>query len=254
MFDLEIYHQNLNTEYIGKNIQYFEDLDSTNTKAFKLVSKNANNGTVVITDNQTAGRGRQSNKWFSLPNKSLTFSIILYPDCSIVDINKYSIITGLAVSDGLIEFNIKPKLKWPNDILINHRKVGGILCESKLSGEIIKSLVIGIGLNINENIGDLPDNLQSKSTTLLSENGQLNKIEIVLANILNIFEQRLNNINHFENQITDWEKNCAHLNSEVSFKYDNNIINGIFNGLTTKGQAILSFDEKEKIFNSGIII
>lgn len=254
MIDLDLYNIELSTQYIGRNLQYYNSLQSTNTKAFELVLKNVKNGTVVLTDKQTSGRGRQSNNWFSLPKKSLTFSIILYPDCSINDINKYSIITGLAVSEVLIELNIKPQLKWPNDILINGKKVGGILCESKLSVESIKSLVIGIGLNVNENIEDFPKSLKSTSTTLCSESGKQYKLEIVLADILNKFEYRMSTIDDFENQIIDWEMSSPHLNKEVSFNYNNQIISGIFKGLTLDGEAILAVDGKEKTYNSGIII
>jgi len=254
MLDLNLYHKNLTTTSIGQNPLYFYKLDSTNTKAFKLAKVDVENGTVVITDNQTMGRGRQSNKWFSLPNKSLTFSVILFPQVSLNKINYFPLIAGLAISDALLDLDIKPQLKWPNDILINDKKAGGILCESKLSGEKINTLVIGIGININENIDDFPDYLKSTSTTLFSESGKVHKLEIVLTNILNKLEHRLNDMDDFANQITDWEKNCAHLNSEIFFKHDNKIINGKFKGLTEKGEAIVLIQSEEKIFSSGELV
>ena len=80
MFNLNLYKKKISTDLFGQSIQYYPKLDSTNTKAWELIAEKIENGTVVITDNQTAGRGRQSNKWISIPGKSLTFSIILYPN------------------------------------------------------------------------------------------------------------------------------------------------------------------------------
>ena len=87
MFNTNLYKEKLSTDYIGQSIKHYPILDSTNTKAWELVSKNAPNGTVVITDNQLKGRGRQANKWISIPDKSLTFSIILYPNALPSQIN-----------------------------------------------------------------------------------------------------------------------------------------------------------------------
>ena len=154
MFNINLYKDKLSTDFVGQSIKYYPQLDSTNTKAWELVSENTDNGTVVITDNQTKGRGRQSNKWFSVTDKSLTFSVILYPNVQPKQINLYSLVAGLSITDYLNENNIQAQLKWPNDILINSKKVGGVLCESKITGGLIKSLVIGIGLNVNERIAE----------------------------------------------------------------------------------------------------
>jgi BirA family biotin operon repressor/biotin-[acetyl-CoA-carboxylase] ligase len=123
-----------------------------------------------------------------------------------------------------------------------------------MSGENINILIIGIGINVNASKDDFPDNLKSKSTSIYIESNQGNRIEIVLANILNKFEHRMNTKEDFDSQIIEWNRNCAHLNQEISFKYYNKIINGIFKGLTPEGCAILSIDGNEKIYNSGEII
>lgn len=253
MFSLNLYKKNLSTDFIGQIIQYYSKLDSTNTKAWELIAKNSENGTVVITDDQLKGRGRQSNKWNSIPGKSLTFSIIMYPKALPSQINLYSLIVGLAITDCLIENNIQAQLKWPNDILINEKKVGGILCESKISGGVIKSLVIGIGLNVNENITELPETLRDNATSLMIESGKQFQLEILLANILNHLEHRIQN-KEAAAQLIDWEKRCAHLNQKVTFRSGNEIVNGVFKGLTLKGEAKILIDGKEINFNSGEIV
>ncbi len=253
MFNLNLYQEKLTTGFIGQSIKYFPKLDSTNTKAWELISENAKNGTVVITDNQTSGRGRQANKWMSISGKSLTFSIILYPNVLPNQINLYSLIAGLAITDCLIEYNIHAKLKWPNDILINSKKVGGILCESKISGGVIKSMVIGIGLNVNENIAELPEELRDNATSLMIESGTQYQLEVVLANILNHLEHRIKN-DETNSQLLDWEKHCAHLNQEVTFRNGNDIVEGVFNGLSSIGQAIITINGNKIKYDGGEVI
>lgn len=254
MFSLNLYKKNLSTDFIGQVIQYYPKLDSTNTKAWELIAKNSENGTVIITDNQLKGRGRQSNKWFSTHGKSITFSIIMYPNALPSQINLYSLIAGLAITDCLIEYDIHAQLKWPNDILINGKKVGGILCESKISGGVIKSLVIGIGLNVNETIDDFPKNLRLNATSLMIEDGKQYQLEIILTNILDHLEFRIQNIDATHLQLKDWEERCAHLNQKVTFNSGNKIVTGIFKGLTKIGQAIISINNKEVKFDSGEIV
>ncbi len=254
MFNLNLYKKNLSTDFIGQVIQYYPKLDSTNTKAWELISKNTPTGTVIITDNQTKGRGRQSKKWISIPGKSLTFSIILYPNTMPSQINIYSLIAGLAITDCLIDYDIQAKLKWPNDILINGKKVGGILCESKISGGVIKSMVIGIGINVNEQTSDLPKILHDAATSLMIEKGEQFHIELLVAGILAHLEHRIQNINAVQSQLLDWEERCAHLNQKVTFRNGNENIAGIFRGLTETGQAIISINDNDVKFDSGEII
>ena len=253
MFNLKLYKEKLLTDFLGQSIQYYPKLESTNTKSWELISEKVENGTIAITNNQTKGRGRQSNKWDSTPNKSITFSIILYPNTLPSQINLYSLIAGLAITDCLIENNIQAQLKWPNDILINGKKAGGILCESKISGGVIKSIVIGIGLNVNEDITELPETLQKHATSLMIESGKQYQLEVLLANILNHLEHRIKS-KETNSRLLDWQKRCAHLNQKVTFRFGNDTVNGIFKGLSSSGQAIITINNKEVKFDSGEII
>ena len=254
MFNLNLYKNKLSTDLIGQVIKYYQKLDSTNTKAWELISKNTPNGTVIITDNQLKGRGRRSNKWISIPDKSLTFSIILYPNVLPSEINLYSLIIGLAITDCLIEYGIQAQLKWPNDILINREKAGGILCESKIRGGVIQSMVIGVGLNVNEKTTELPEMLRKNATSLRIESGTQFKIEIILAKIFNHLEYRIQSKNNTNSQLRDWEERCAHLNQKITFHSGNEIVNGVFKGLSSTGQAIITINNKEVKFDSGDII
>jgi len=253
MFDINLYKNKLSTNYIGHSIQYYTRLDSTNTKAWELIYKKTNDGTVVITDNQTAGRGRQANKWISINDKSLTFSIVLYPKASPNQINLYSLIAGLAITDCLIEYDIPAQLKWPNDILFNNKKIGGILCESKISGGAIKSLVCGIGLNVNETIEKLPEKLRKIATSLMIERGEQYSKEILLAKIINYLEKRINQIDDLDLHFMDWENRCVHINKTISFFDGINYFQGTFKGLSSTGQATITIDDRDFKFDSGEI-
>lgn len=253
MFNINLFKENLSTNLFGQSIQHYLKLDSTNNKAWELISENAENGTVVITDNQTSGHGRQSNKWLSTPDKSLTFSIVLYPNALPNQINLYSLITSLAITDCLTDFNIQVQLKWPNDILINGKKVGGILCESKISGGVMKSMVIGVGLNINEEITELPKTLRKSATSLMIESGIQYQLETILTNILKHLEHRIKS-RETQTHLLDWEKRCAHLNQKVTFRSSNEVVNGMFKGLSSTGQAVITINNEEIKFDSGEIV
>ena len=254
MFNKHIFQKQISTQYIGRKIQFYDELASTNTKSWELISQNLENGTIIITDNQTAGHGRQSNQWFSAKGKSLTFSIILYPNAKPDVINYYSLIAGLAINDALLENNIQSKLKWPNDVLINEKKVCGILCESKITGGLITSLVIGIGLNVNNMLQDFPLDIKNTATSIFIESGDQLQIESLLSKIICHLENRINNISSNSINLRDWESQCAHLNKNISFYVNNKTVNGIFKGLSRTGQAILDIDGEKILFNNGEIL
>ncbi|AFK01776.1 biotin/acetyl-CoA-carboxylase ligase [Emticicia oligotrophica DSM 17448] len=141
------------TLFLGKNHIYLPSCHSTNDIAAEIIqTKRVFDGTIVITSNQTAGRGQRGNTWEALPNQNITFSIILKPDFLSV-VHQFRL--NIAVSLGIFEFLCKYlsnglAIKWPNDIYVGNKKMGGVLIENTLSGSRIAYSVIGIGLNINQ--------------------------------------------------------------------------------------------------------
>ena len=143
-----------NTLFMGKNLVYVPECHSTNTLASELCQLTSTaEGTVVITDNQTNGRGQRGNSWLSDAHKNLTFSVILKPTfLKPIDQFNLTIAISLALRDFLThQLTEVVKIKWPNDILVNDKKVCGILIENTLAGEMIQWSVVGIGLNVNQN-------------------------------------------------------------------------------------------------------
>ena len=132
-------------------IEYYNRLGSTNDEAWKLIdSGEATHGMMVITDHQFKGKGRGTNSWFMSPSKGLAMSLILMDSITIENASLVPLAAGVAVARTLENRGSSPNLKWPNDILFQQKKVGGILCESRISGQQVQAIVIGLGLNINE--------------------------------------------------------------------------------------------------------
>ena len=204
---------------------------------------------MVITDHQKKGRGRRKNNWLSEPGASLTFSFLIKPQIPLTKIGLLSLLTGVAVVEGISQFTqLDCKLKWPNDIILNHKKVGGILAESKqLNGDIY--VVMGVGLNVNEQ--EFPSEISEIATSLCLGKKCPIQREPLLAFILNIFESMYNK-KKLE-WIKAWNSHCVHLNSDVKFHHGNEIIQGTFLEIDSMGQAIININGISQEFSSGII-
>jgi BirA family biotin operon repressor/biotin-[acetyl-CoA-carboxylase] ligase len=179
----------LSTKYIGKNIIYYESIGSTNSKAKELAERGLEHGTVIISEEQTTGRGRLGRDWVSPKYKGIWMSTILRPNITTQNISQITLIGAAAVQKAISKMGIKAGIKWPNDIVLNCKKVCGILTE--MSGEIdhINYLIMGIGINVNLEEEDIPKELKNVATSLLIESGKYIDRKVLLANVLNIFEE-----------------------------------------------------------------
>ena len=243
---------NLRTETLGKKIEYYQSLNSTNYEALELIeSGQAENGMLIITDNQIKGKGRNGNSWYMAPSKGLTMSLILLKPFSVNHTRLIPLATAVAISKALTNRGANPKVKWPNDILLDNKKCGGILCESRLLNNLTKYIVVGIGLNVNETQEDFPKNLANKATSLSIETQHSNQRELVCAIILSYLEQLLRELNSV---IDLWLEFCGHLNKTISFKEEENLKTGIFKGINALGQAKIEINQKIKLYDSIDII
>lgn len=188
LLSFEELSENLTTKYIGKNIMYFQTIDSTNNKAKELALNNAPNGTVVISEEQTLGRGRLGRNWVSPRFKGIWMSIILRPDTDPMNVPKVTQIGAAAVIKSLKKLNIEGYVKWPNDIVFNGKKICGILTE--MSGELnkVNYVVMGIGINVNIDKLDFPEELKEIATSLSIETGKYIKRKELVSTLLNTFE------------------------------------------------------------------
>ena len=181
----------LRTSIIGKNIIYFDDIDSTNVKAKELAQKNIEDGSLIIAEKQTLGSGRFNRKWIS-PIGGLWFTLVLRPTIPPTEAPKITQIAAASIYKTLMDFNISTTIKWPNDILINGKKLCGILAEMKCDMDSVHYLVLGIGMNINISKSDFDESTKSIATSLKIEYKKQFERSQILAAFLNHFETLYN--------------------------------------------------------------
>ncbi len=154
----------------GKEIIFRESLDSTNTLAMELAEKGVSHGTVVIADRQLKGRGRLGRTWFSPPKGNIYMSVIVRPEIEPKDATLLTIMSAISCSRAVRNSTgIEVKIKWPNDLMVSERKLGGILTEMKSDQDRIVFAVIGIGINVNTRLDAFPSDVRAVATSVIEE-------------------------------------------------------------------------------------
>ena len=167
---------------------FLETTTSTNLQAAHLAEQGAREGHVVVTEKQTKGRGRKGRDWLSVP-RSIQFSVLLYPQASFWDAETFTHLGARAVADAVKELTkLDAVFKTPNDVLLNGKKIAGILVETGYRGNEPEWAVIGIGCNVNMLLGDLPENVRGEITSILVESGHPVSRSTLLAAILGKLE------------------------------------------------------------------
>lgn len=200
--------KDLNTKCIGKNLYIYSEVSSTNTVAKFLSETNAENGSVVISEKQSGARGRSGKSWES-PLGGVWLSIILTPDVDHSKIPLITLATGVAVAKTLEKIGIEnSEIKWPNDIMINGKKVCGILTEAVTNFNTIETVIIGVGIDANLTIEDFPEELQEGTTTLENELERKVDVNLLIKIFLEEFEKISELFNHegYEEILKEWRK------------------------------------------------
>lgn len=216
----------LETKRIGKNIHYFEQIDSTNDYAKIVAQKPFEDGDIIIAESQSKGRGRFSREWLSSMKKGAYLSILLKPDISFEKITRLTIITALAICSVLEDHTQKKvEIKWPNDILINGKKICGILTE--ISGEVdkINYVIVGIGVNINLDIEDFDESLVRKASSLKIETSKTQNRKGIVQKILNAFDQYYDdflNDKNYEKIMNEYRNKSCLIGKKVEVRIYNN--------------------------------
>jgi len=174
---------------IGNKIIWLEEVDSTNNYAKKLMENGEEEGTLVLAKKQTQGRGREDRNWIS-PEGGLYMSLVLKPPFPVKELSLITLLTAVAVLEAIEKLTgFRCQVKWPNDLLLKGRKVCGILTESKLVGEAIEYVVVGVGVNINNSMEGLSAGLLYPATSLKEESGYEIEISQVLKEIIQDFNK-----------------------------------------------------------------
>lgn len=173
----EIVQENLQTKIIGvepAQFVYYDSAESTNNIAKKLAANNAAEGTVVVAEEQTGGKGRFDRIFFSPKYKSILFSLILRPECLPKDAPKFTLMAAVAIILAMERFNLHAGIKWPNDILFHNKKIVGILTEMSAAIERVNYIVIGTGINANISSDEFPAEIKNIAASLAEMNGNQN--------------------------------------------------------------------------------
>ncbi len=172
-------------------IIFFKETDSTNIRIHQMAKEGALEGTVAWADYQAAGKGRRGRSWESPAGTNLYFSILLRPQILPEKAPMLTIVMAYSVAKAIQNLlRIEPQIKWPNDLILNQKKICGILTEMHLGNQKISHVVIGVGMNVN--VTDFPKELEDKATSIYLETGRMVEREMLLYQVLKEFEKQYN--------------------------------------------------------------
>lgn len=239
----------INTKIIGKELIFLDSIDSTNSYGKKISESDFMEGTVIITEEQTAGRGRLGREWVSPKGNGVYLSIMLKPDIKPIQATQITIIAAYAVAKTIRDvFKLNALIKWPNDIVINGRKVCGILTEMGAEIDIVNYLIVGIGVNANIEEKQLSDYDLNTATSLRIELGERIDRKALLSQILTNFEKLyLNFINKpdISGIIDKYKRISATIGKEVRLISNKDEIYGEAIDVNALGQLVVKTDTGE---------
>jgi BirA family biotin operon repressor/biotin-[acetyl-CoA-carboxylase] ligase len=232
--------ERLDTDFLGQNLIYLPETGSTNDKAKHLANEGAPEGTLVIADFQTAGRGRLDRRWVAPPGGSLLMSLLFRPALAPQQIQRLTMICGLAVADAIeSETGVVAGLKWPNDIVVDGAKAGGILTESGFRGNQVEWAIVGIGLNVNLDLAQLPEDLLMPATSLSHALGsKVPRLPLLLA-FLQAVERRYQALRAGHSPHGEWAAKLVTIGQRVVASTQDGIIEGVAEGVDADGALLV---------------
>jgi BirA family biotin operon repressor/biotin-[acetyl-CoA-carboxylase] ligase len=233
----DILRRELRTKLIGQDILHYPTTPSTMDAAKQAIKEGAAEGTVIITDHQTAGRGRLGREWLSPPRSSILLSIILYP--LLEQLPRLTIAACLAVAQSIEKVTgIESTIKWPNDVLIAGKKVSGILIESDAHGDRVNYAIVGIALNINLDTATIPE-ISETATSLKQILGrEVSRREVLLA-LLGEFEALYSALRRGEPIDQEWRRRLETLGKKVAVRCGDDVQEGVAEGVDEDGNLLL---------------
>ena len=252
MYSEQALREGLTTRRFGRKIYTFDTIDSTNNCARVLAGCWAEEGTVIIAEEQTAGRGRLGRAWLANPNENLTFSIILRPPLRPDQLNILPLYVAVAVAQAVERVTtLMLECKWPNDLLLNGKKAGGILIEGSVKQNAVEHAVVGIGLNVNQErfVGELA----RTATSLRLEKREPIDRQKLFREILKAMEQQYSSASTsgFQSILPLWLSRTTMINKPISVLDHGKRISGIVKGLSPEGGLILQSDGIERVLFAG---
>jgi BirA family biotin operon repressor/biotin-[acetyl-CoA-carboxylase] ligase len=234
----------LKTRSIGKEIHLHSEVVSTNTLAMEMASKGAPEGTVLIAETQTGGKGRLGRKWIS-PKGNLYFSVVLRPDLPTHKAPLLTLMAAVAVASAIrTTCGVQAVIKWPNDILVSGKKVSGLLTEMSAEPDRIRHIALGIGVDVNMPLEELPPDVREFATTLAAEAGRKIDRTALLQQILRDLESRYRRLLQSEAEVLEeWEALNVTIGKRVSVSGSGETLEGLAQGIDHEGRLIVKLDD-----------
>jgi biotin-[acetyl-CoA-carboxylase] ligase BirA-like protein len=240
------FQESLRTKRFGKCVFFSDKVNSTSDWAKKLVKMGAEEGTVTAAQTQTAGRGRLGREWIS-PKGGIWFSIILRPDQKAREAAKLVFVASLAVAEVLHEkYGLRTETKWPNDVLVNGKKICGIMAEMSTKGEKVNYVILGVGVNANFCPDDVfPKSIKIKATSIEYELGKKIRLESFLKALLEkmemIYDQYLEA--GFVFLLEEWKKYAGFLGHRVVVRDRKERLDGLALDVDIEGALVLKLEQ-----------
>ena len=253
--------RDLKTQLIGKRVYYFEEIDSTQNFAQNIAADKKENGTIIIAEKQTSGRGRLDRKWTS-PKGGIWFSLIIHPKFDVSSSTLIPILSAVALSKSIKSvLDIETEVKWPNDITMNGKKVAGVLVDASFQTNSIDYLILGIGINFDIDAKKLEKRLTKTPNFygIDSLRGKEDKTppKTLLKEFLLQFEKNLFQLDKGEKSkiIKEWTKRAAGIGKKITINTSNGKISGISQGIDNDGALkIKTRNEIKKIYVGDVVL
>jgi BirA family biotin operon repressor/biotin-[acetyl-CoA-carboxylase] ligase len=253
--------RDLKTQLIGKRVYYFEEIDSTQNFAQNIAADKKENGTIIIAEKQTSGRGRLDRKWTS-PKGGIWFSLIIHPKFDVSSSTLIPILSAVALSKSIKSvLDIETEVKWPNDITMNGKKVAGVLVDASFQTNSIDYLILGIGINFDIDTKKLEKRLTKTPNFygIDSLRGKEDKTppKKLLKEFLLQFEKNLFQLDKGEKSkiIKEWTKRAAGIGKKITINTSNGKISGISQGIDNDGALkIKTRNEIKKIYVGDVVL
>jgi BirA family biotin operon repressor/biotin-[acetyl-CoA-carboxylase] ligase len=237
------------TKRLGSRLHYFAEIASTNSYACQLAADGAGEGEIIIAETQTRGRGRLGRTWISPPFVNIYFSVILRPRLAPAHAPQLTLMAAVALADTVASYvTPPPTIKWPNDILIQGRKVAGILAESRCDAERIEFVILGIGVNVNYPVERMPNPIRARATSIASVTRVNVSREEFLRRLIHALDRCYGELEEsgFADIARRWEARFELRGKQVGAQIGDRAIIGTAQGIESDGALILQDERGER--------
>lgn len=244
----------MHTDWVAKEVLYFDTIDSTNIKAQELAEKGYQSGTLVVADKQESGKGRRGRSWVSPSGTGIFMTLMIKPDINPNNASMLTLVAALAVAKAITSVTGEEALiKWPNDIVVNSKKVCGILTEMNAQFDYINHIVVGIGINVHNE--SFPEEISQMASSLMIEAGgkRFHRAQII-ADTMSYFEQYYDTFLKTQDLsalVREYDKLLVNRNKSVRVLDPKEPFDGKAMGITPKGELIVDTWESRKLVSSG---